>query len=209
MGREGFVAVSAPTPGSVPTPPSPGGPGGRGPAVFLDRDGTLTARPVRGTYVTAPGDLRLADGAAGSLVRLNNLGLPAVVVTNQRWISCPNGSVQAYLRVHERLCLLLAEQGAHLDGHYYCPHPRWSCGCRKPAAGMLFAAARSGDYDLISSVLIGDSGSDAWAARTAGMAVVGIDGPDWDYACGPEPTRMASDLPAAVDAALGLLGGHQ
>ncbi|MGH3429602.1 MAG: D-glycero-alpha-D-manno-heptose-1,7-bisphosphate 7-phosphatase [Mycobacteriales bacterium] len=175
----------------------------RRPAVFLDRDGTVTVPLSRGTYVVEPANLRLVSGAAAAIARLNEAGTDAVVVTNQRWISRPNGSVSTYLRVHKRLCFLLAEQGARLDGHYYCPHPMWSCGCRKPAAGMLLAAARLGGYDLSTSALIGDSDVDLRASRTAGVTAIrigaGYVSPNktWDYA--------AVDLSSAVDTALELI----
>lgn len=143
-------------------------------AVFLDRDGTVTAALPAGTYVRAPEQLQLATDAAAAVVRLNTAGWPVVLVTNQRWISTPGADMMEYFRVHARLRELLFRKGARLDAHYVCPHPQFSCGCRKPAAGLLFQASRDYGYELESSVLIGDSDTDIAAGRTAGMATMQI-----------------------------------
>src|SRR5690606_7605496 len=69
-----------------------------------------------------------------------------------------------------------AQQGARIDGIYYCPHhpefgpeEKRSCNCRKPSPGMLLAAADDLKIDLRQSVLIGDKLTDLQAAREAGI----------------------------------------
>jgi D-glycero-D-manno-heptose 1,7-bisphosphate phosphatase len=139
--------------------------------VFLDRDGTVNVKAPEGQYVTSPGDLALVPGAAAAISRLNAASVRVILVTNQRWLSgLPD--VTPYERVHARLEELLAEQGAHLDAAYYCPHASGSCRCRKPAPGMLEFAAQERRFSLTESVMIGDRESDIAAGRAAGTATI-------------------------------------
>ncbi len=114
-------------------------------AVLLDRDGTVNIKAAAGQYITSPGDLVLLPGAAGAITQLNAASVQVILVTNQRWLSTM-ADVMPYERVHARLEELLAENGAHLDGAYYCPHASGSCHCRKPCSGH--AGARSGGAPL-------------------------------------------------------------
>ena len=54
---------------------------------------------------------------------------------------------------------------------------RGPCDCRKPAPGMLTAAARDLDIDLRSSWMIGDTDADVLAGSAAGCRTVLIDNP--------------------------------
>ena len=129
-------------------------------AVFLDRDGTLNAKPDRERYVTTPEGLTLLPGAAEAVASLNAAGVRTILVTNQRWLSVKMEHAEIYSAIHERLVKLLAERGAWLDAAYCCPHPVSACDCRKPAPGMLLRAAAEHGLDLDSSVIVGDSDSD-------------------------------------------------
>jgi D-glycero-D-manno-heptose 1,7-bisphosphate phosphatase len=140
--------------------------------VFLDRDGTINVKAPDGEYVTSPVDVSLIPGAAAAIAELNAAALRVILVTNQRWISGPDGQPEAYACVHARLQELLAAAGAHLDAAYYCPHPLGSCDCRKPAPGMLHRAAKEHDLDLSAAVMIGDSEADVAAGRAAGTATI-------------------------------------
>jgi D-glycero-D-manno-heptose 1,7-bisphosphate phosphatase len=154
---------------SVAARPGPGAP--RFSTVFLDRDGTVNVKAPAGQYVTSPGDLALVPGAAAAISRLNTASVQVILVTNQRWLSAlPD--VVPYERVHARLEELLAEQGAHLDAAYYCPHAPGSCRCRKPAPGMLERAAAERRFSLTDAVMIGDRESDIAAGRAAGTATI-------------------------------------
>jgi D-glycero-D-manno-heptose 1,7-bisphosphate phosphatase len=139
--------------------------------VFLDRDGTVNVKAPEGQYVTSPGDLVLVPGAAAAISRLNAASVQVILVTNQRWLS-GRPDVAPYERVHARLEELLAEQGAHLDAAYYCPHASDSCRCRKPAPGMLERAAEERRFSLTNAVMIGDRESDIAAGRAAGTATI-------------------------------------
>jgi D-glycero-D-manno-heptose 1,7-bisphosphate phosphatase len=144
---------------------------GRITTVLLDRDGTINIKAPEGQYITSPGELALLPGAAGAIAQLNAASVQVILVTNQRWLSTM-ADLTPYERVHARLEELLAENGAHLDGAYYCPHAAGSCHCRKPAPGMLERAAEEHLFSLAEAVMIGDSESDVEAGRAAGTATI-------------------------------------
>ena len=95
------------------------------------------------------------------------------------------------------------ESGAPLAGVYYCPHHpteavgiyRRECSCRKPAPGMLLAAAHDLGIDLASSIMFGDKTSDLEAARVAGVPVRLLLGTD---ACALPPVPATRGLAGAV-----------
>jgi D-glycero-D-manno-heptose 1,7-bisphosphate phosphatase len=148
--------------------------GGR-PAAFLDRDGTLVEEVP---YLHEPERVALVPGAAEALAGLAAAGFALVVVSNQAGVARGRYPEAAVARVHRRLAELLARGGVHLDGIWYCPHhpdgtvPGYAraCGCRKPAPGMLLAAAAALGLDLRASVLIGNHPDDVGAAVAAGVA---------------------------------------
>jgi D,D-heptose 1,7-bisphosphate phosphatase len=89
------------------------------PGVFLDRDGTINED--RG-YIGDPSDVVLIDGAAEAIRRLNRLGVPVIVLTNQSGIGRGYYNRTDLVAVNKRLGELLEEKGAHVDGIYWCPH---------------------------------------------------------------------------------------
>lgn len=140
--------------------------------VFLDRDGTINVKAPEGEYIRAPEELVLLPGAAAAVAALNEAGVRTILVTNQRWLSTPSADPARFAAVQQRLEKLLADEGAHLDAAYHCPHAADSCDCRKPLAGMLLRAAQEHDLDLAESVMIGDSESDVLAGRAAGATTI-------------------------------------
>ena len=125
----------------MPTTPTPS-PRSR-PAVFLDRDGTLVEEVP---YLHDPAEVALLPGVAGAA------GYALVVATNQAGVARGYHDEAAVARVHRRLRALLTAGGARLDAVLYCPHHpdgtvaghARACRCRKPAPGMLQAAAGRG-----------------------------------------------------------------
>jgi D-glycero-D-manno-heptose 1,7-bisphosphate phosphatase len=169
--------------------------------VFLDRDGTVNVKASAGAYVTSPDQLILLPGAAKAVAALNAADIRTVLVTNQRWLSEPTADTTRYPAIHARLEQLLALEGAWLDASYHCPHPIGACDCRKPKPGMLLRAAREQSFDLATAVMIGDSGSDLMAGRSAGTATVLLSS---DGGTSPGADAVAKDLDAAVRLVLGL-----
>jgi D-glycero-D-manno-heptose 1,7-bisphosphate phosphatase len=147
------------------------------PALFLDRDGVIN---VDVGYLHRPGDLALIDGSAEAIARVNRLGVPVVVITNQAGIGRGYYDEAAFRAVQAKLEQVLAERGAHLDGCYFCPHHpvhgvgrlRVACDCRKPKPGLLLQASRELGLDLAASLLIGDKDSDLEAGRAAGCTTL-------------------------------------
>jgi D-glycero-D-manno-heptose 1,7-bisphosphate phosphatase len=181
-------------------------------AVFLDRDGTLLDELG---FLARPEDLVLLPGAAEGVRQLNAAGLCAVVITNQSGIARGLFGEAELAAVHARLESELARAGAHLDAILHCPHHpeegrgelRRACTCRKPAPGLLHAAAERLGLALEASWIVGDSLRDLEAGRRAGLAggVLVLTGKGAEERTRLEPGArelVAADLPAAVRAIL-------
>jgi histidinol-phosphate phosphatase family protein len=135
-------------------------------AVFLDRDGTIN-RDV--PYCSKPDDFELLPGAAEAISLFNEHGFKVIVVTNQSGIGRGYFSEEMLARIHERIKILLDEQGARIDAVYYCPHhPDEGCNCRKPQPEMVLSAAKDLDIDLKQSYIIGDADVDIEMGTRAG-----------------------------------------
>ena len=107
------------------------------------------------------------------MARLNRAGFCVYIVTNQRSVAKGLVTTSELELVHQRLCARLEQEGARIDGVYYCPHElEPPCDCRKPKPGMLLRAAREHDIDLRVSWMIGDSGKDVQAGKQAGCRTV-------------------------------------
>lgn len=147
------------------------------PAVLLDRDGTVSEEigPI-----ADPSRLRLLPGAARAIKRLNQLGIPAILITNQSGPARGLYGEETIRAVMAEMHRQLALEGAFLDAVYYCPHlpggcvPAYAveCDCRKPRPGMLLRAANEHGLDLAGSFMIGDKPSDIQAAKAAGCRSV-------------------------------------
>lgn len=144
-------------------------------AVFLDRDGTVT-RQVG--YVNHPSRLMTYSFAGDAIRRLNERGVPAVLVTNQSGVARGYFSEEILAKTHERFRRLLDLEGARLDGVYVCPHHPTEganpvrCDCRKPATGLIDRAARELGLDPAKSFVVGDTPSDIEMGRRAGARTI-------------------------------------
>ncbi|PZO41458.1 MAG: HAD family hydrolase [Pseudanabaena frigida] len=126
-------------------------------AVF-DRDGTIIKECH---YLSDPALVELLPSAAEGMRQLQAMGLGLVVVTNQSPINRGLFDEKRLEEIHQRLRLLLTNEGVHLDGIYYCPHlPEERCACRKPNSGMVDRAVQDLDFDPIASFVIGDKPCD-------------------------------------------------
>lgn len=165
------------------------------PAVFLDRDGTLTEDPG---YLHDPAHVRLLPGAVEALGRLKAHGFVTVIVTNQSGIGRELFTEADFLKVHARLMELLGP--GLIDGMYFCgDHPEHATHRRKPGTGMLLEAARDLRLDLARSWMIGDRGSDIAAGRSAGARSVLVLTGEGMRANADGAEFVANDLVAAVE----------
>jgi D-glycero-D-manno-heptose 1,7-bisphosphate phosphatase len=178
-------------------------------AVLLDRDGVINNH---GDYVNHPDDMLLIDGAGAAIRRLNEAGLPVLVITNQGGIAMGYISERDLERIHARMIALLDAEGAHVDAIYFCPfHPRATVPAyrrdsdlRKPGIGMIEKARDDHDLDLSASYFVGDMTGDMLAGRRAGCRTVlvstGFGGRDGEHDV--EPDLRVADLAEAVDVIL-------
>lgn len=145
-----------------------GRPAKPGPALFLDRDGTLI-RLVN--YLCRADEVAPIPGAFESLARARHAGFRVVIVTNQSGIGRGYYGWDAFAAVQERVAALAEAAGGQVDAVYACPAlPGSGAACRKPAHGMILAAAEDLAIDLGASWIVGDSASDLEAGRRAGLA---------------------------------------
>ena len=184
-------------------------------AIFMDRDGTLLHEVG---YVNHLDRVRLLDGSAQALRRVNASGFQAILITNQAGVARGYFPETLVEDVHDHLRALLAEEGSRLDGIYYCPHHpevgatpyRQDCACRKPKPGMLRRASEEMGIDLASSYVVGDTIKDIEAGHRVGARTVlvltgygkgelRIHGARWDV----RPHHVAADLLEAVQWILG------
>jgi D-glycero-D-manno-heptose 1,7-bisphosphate phosphatase len=131
------------------------------PAVFFDRDGTLTEEIG---YVNHPSRLKLLPHSVEAVRAVHSMGWLAVLVTNQAGVARGYMTEDVVRLTMKRFKELLASGDEALDGIYYCPHLptarveayRKDCRCRKPLPGMLEQAASELGIDLGRSVMVGD-----------------------------------------------------
>ena len=172
------------------------------PGVFLDRDGTLIEDPG---YLADPEAVRLLPGAAEAVARLNRGGRPVVVVTNQSGIARGLLTEAQYLATEARLDALLAEHGARVAAHYFCPHhPEFTgpCDCRKPAPLLFRRAAERLGLDLAASWWVGDRMRDVQpAAALGGRGLLVLTGAGREESLRPEAggIETAPDILSAAD----------
>ena len=155
-------------------------------AIFLDRDGTINK------YVGFLRDIdqfELIDGVAEAIKKINNAGYLAIVITNQPVIARGEVTFEQLDEIHNKMETLLGQEGAYLDGIYFCPHHpdkgfegeipelKIDCECRKPKPGMILQAAKDFNIDLSSSWMVGDGKSDIECGKNAGCraALIGND----------------------------------
>jgi D-glycero-D-manno-heptose 1,7-bisphosphate phosphatase len=184
-------------------------------AVFLDRDGTLVEEVP---YLHRPEQVVLLPGAAAALRALAGAGFALVLVTNQAGVARGYYGEAAVEATHRRLAELLAAEDVALDGAWYCPHhpdgavPAYARACqgRKPAPGMLHAAAATLDLDLASCWLVGNHPDDVATARAASVKPLFVTTGDGATRSAPPAVPVLPDLPAAAAAVLagGPAAGH-
>jgi HAD superfamily hydrolase (TIGR01662 family) len=131
-------------------------------AVLFDRDGTLIKDvPYNGD----PALVEPMPGAVAAVAAARQAGLRVGMITNQSGIARGLVSRAGAEAVNARVAALLGP----FDVVRMCPHgPADGCPCRKPAPGMVLAAAAALGVAPHECAVIGDIGADIEAARAAG-----------------------------------------
>jgi len=165
-------------------------------AVFLDRDGVITRALVRDGKPYAPlsrSDVAIVPGVPDALDRLRRAGLLLILVTNQPDVARGRASRAEVEAIHAGLRATLP-----LDDIHVCYHDDADeCACRKPAPGMLYAAAVVHQIALSRSYLVGDRWRDIAAGRRAGCTTILVDG-GHDEPVDVEPDARVPDLSRAA-----------
>jgi D-glycero-D-manno-heptose 1,7-bisphosphate phosphatase len=190
-------------------------------AVFVDRDGVineLVPDPGSGRPESPLGvdDVRLIPGAAAALRSLAGRGWQLVGVSNQPSAAKGLISLDELRAIQGRVLELLAADGAQFDDFRICLHhpegviPELTegCDCRKPAPGMLLAAAEELSIDLGRSWMVGDTDGDVQAGRSAGCRTILVEHPHSAHkrTAGLHPDAVVSDLTAAAGIILATKG---
>ena len=143
-------------------------PGDRRRAVFFDRDGTLMEDAH---YCGEPVLVKVFPAVPEALRRLKEAGFGVFIITNQSGIG--RGLItEAQYRAVEEEFLRQAGSG-WIDAWYLCPDAPGLCvGIRKPAPGMVQAAAAAHHIDLAASYFVGSKSADIECGRRAGTRTV-------------------------------------
>jgi len=146
-------------------------------AVFFDRDGTINEEVG---YLDSMDKLQIIPAAFEAIRLINSSAMKVIVITNQSGVARGIFTEEFVNSVNARIQADLKKQKAVVDGFYYCPHHPTDgrgvylqkCNCRKPAPGMVLAAAGAFNIDLAQSYLVGDTFRDIQTAKNTGIKAV-------------------------------------
>lgn len=153
-------------------------------AIFLDLDDTLLKNVEDKSVADPP---MVAMETILELKRLNQLGIPIVVATNQPGIAKGHFDLEAFGLYKAKIESNLSIYGAFVDAWEICPHhpeKGWenevadlkiACECRKPKPGLLLQAAQKYGISLPKSVFLGDSIVDLMASTEVNATFLGVD----------------------------------
>jgi histidinol-phosphate phosphatase family protein len=166
--------------------------------VLLDRDGTIVEDVP---YNADPARVVPVPGAAAALARLRAAGIPLALVSNQSGVARGLMTLAQVDAVNRRVEELVGPLGPWM----VCPHgPDDGCRCRKPAPGLVLAAAAALGVAPSDCVVIGDIGADVGAARAAGARAILVPTP----ATRPEEVADAPEVADTLEAAVDRLIRH-
>ncbi|HKV18038.1 MAG TPA: HAD-IIIA family hydrolase [Mycobacterium sp.] len=168
-------------------------------AVLFDRDDTIIEDRH---YLNDPDGVTPVPGASDALRRLRSQGLLLGVVSNQSGVAKGLITRDQLSAVNTRVDEVLGP----FDAWQVCVHDDGDgCGCRKPAPGMVMAAADALGVDATRCVVIGDTGGDVNAALAAGADAVLVPTERTlrqEISDAQLRAKVAADLPSAVSLVL-------
>lgn len=165
--------------------------------VLIDRDGTIN---VEKHYLSDPDQLELIPGTAQAMRDLQEAGFGIAIITNQSGIARGYFDLDRLAQIHDRLKVMLAAEGAQVDGIYICAHgPDDDCGCRKPLPGMAEQARAEHGFDPKASFVVGDKEVDVELGHAIGATTFLVrTGHGAKYAAGTKAHYVVDDLAAAA-----------
>jgi D-glycero-D-manno-heptose 1,7-bisphosphate phosphatase len=147
---------------------------GKGRAIFLDRDGIITANIERDGRPVAPTTLeefRILPGAEQNIRRLKAAGYVIFVATNQPDVENGRTRRETVDAMHREIFRRLM-----VDDIKTCFHTDTAnCSYRKPKLGMLLEAAAERGIETSASYMVGDRWRDIGASQAAGCMTVFVD----------------------------------
>ncbi|MBN1782185.1 HAD-IIIA family hydrolase [bacterium] len=165
-----------------------------GPAVFLDRDGTINEEVL---YLHEPEQFKMLPNVARGIKQFQDMGYRIIVITNQPGIGIGYYTVHDFFAVNRTMLRHLSKAGILVDKIYFCPHAKSEqCECRKPAQALISRAKEDLNLDMANSIIIGDRTGDMEAGKRAGMTTIlvktGFKGADGEFP--GKPDYYAKDL---------------
>ncbi len=140
-----------------------------GPAVFLDRDGTIIED--RG-HLGSPDQVVFYPDTVDALSRLSRY-FRLFIITHQPGIAAGLVTAAEVDAVNRHVVDWLGGQGIRIEAVYCCPHKRdEGCECIKPNSYFPRLAAREYGIDLGASFVVGDHPNDVFLAGNAGASGV-------------------------------------
>ncbi len=169
------------------------------PAVFLDRDGTISEEVE---YLHEPEKFKFLPNAARGIKKMQDMGYKIVIVTNQGGIGLGYFSKEDFYRVNRKMLKGFSSADVTISKIYFCPHSKSEgCNCRKPNIALINRACSDLNLDVSRSFMIGDKTSDIEAGKRAGCKTIlvrtGFGGRDEEFDV--EPDYIADNLLDAAD----------
>ncbi len=167
-------------------------------AVFLDRDGVLNAAIIKDGKPYPPASIQelvIPLGVLDALTKLKAAGFLLIGATNQpdvargtvarAWVENINNTLMSQLPLDDlRVCF-------HDDAEH--------CACRKPAPGLLLAAAIDHNINLKNSFMIGDRWKDVEAGQRAACKTIWLNHHYAEKSPDPAPDYTTSTLTEAAN----------
>lgn len=145
------------------------------PVVFIDRDGTLNKEAG---YINHLDNFKLYRFSYHAVRLLNLYQIKVIVITNQAGVGRGYFTEDFLKKIHKKMTKQLWENGACIDGLYYCPHHPSSkvreyaidCNCRKPKTGLIENALKdtASKADMEKMYFIGDKFTDVKTGQNSG-----------------------------------------
>ena len=173
-------------------------------AVFLDRDGVINRPTIRQGKPYPPerlDDFVLLPGVVEGCSQLRGRGYLLVVVTNQPDVGRGTQTREQVEKMHAYMQSLLPIDRIEVC---YDAGGGLTSAFRKPAPGLLFAAADQLAIDLLGSWMIGDRWRDIDCGAAAGCRTIFIDH-HYQESLQAKPTYVVSNFQAAVETILSTL----